>query len=264
MSGCDDGLSFDSFLAELRGEPDGIAFIELDREEELEYLTQHRYRFDALLDALAAGEPPRALLDVGTTPFTLYLSRALEGTGVCTVDLTELLRERCERDGVEFHRCDLAASPLPFADDRFDVVLFTEVLEHLVVPPSVVLPELRRVLRPGGALLASVPNIATLARRTRFLLGHSPLEGAESQLKTDWVHGRGHVHEFTRVEVAALFESHGFTVERISMLEPPLRQTLRRLGTRWPRRGFQLAGAVLSVWCPAFRRTIQLECRTSA
>ncbi len=56
------------------------------------------------------------------------------------------------------------ASALPFADDQFDVVLCAEVLQNL---PDVtgVLRELARVCRPGGRILVSTLNRASLLRR---------------------------------------------------------------------------------------------------
>ena len=50
--------------------------------------------------------------------------------------------------------CDITSIPVP--DDSFDVVLCTEVLEH-VQDPIATLKELTRVLRPGGSLLLSAP-----------------------------------------------------------------------------------------------------------
>src|SRR4051794_31596670 len=50
--------------------------------------------------------------------------------------------------------CDLAR--IPVEDERFDLVLLTQVLEHLP-EPATVLAELRRVLKPGGTIWLTAP-----------------------------------------------------------------------------------------------------------
>ncbi|HSC26189.1 MAG TPA: class I SAM-dependent methyltransferase [Vicinamibacterales bacterium] len=60
---------------------------------------------------------------------------------------------------------------LPYADASFDRALCLDVLEHLTFEEQpLALEELRRVLRPGGKLLVSVPNLAHLQSRVHFLL----------------------------------------------------------------------------------------------
>src|SRR6185295_7888354 len=74
--------------------------------------------------------------------------------------------------GIETHWADLD-EPLPFEDSDFDVVVAGELLEHLRDPRRVV-ADVRRVLRPGGTFVASVPNAYRLKNRARFLLGRKP------------------------------------------------------------------------------------------
>jgi len=50
------------------------------------------------------------------------------------------------------------ARVMPFSDASMDVVLATQVLEH-IPDPIAVIGEIRRVLKPGGTLLLSVPSI---------------------------------------------------------------------------------------------------------
>ncbi len=50
------------------------------------------------------------------------------------------------------------ARKMPFSDASMDVVLITQVLEH-IPDPIAVIGEIRRVLKPGGTLLLSVPSI---------------------------------------------------------------------------------------------------------
>jgi len=71
------------------------------------------------------------------------------------------------KNEIEFKRCDLA-DKLPFPDSRFDYILFLEVVEHLRNPYAVI-RELSRILKDGGKLIISTPNILNLSSRWRFL-----------------------------------------------------------------------------------------------
>ena len=60
---------------------------------------------------------------------------------------------------------------LPYSDGSFDRALCLDVLEHLsYAEQPVALAELHRILKPGGELLVSVPNLAHLQSRVHFLL----------------------------------------------------------------------------------------------
>lgn len=62
---------------------------------------------------------------------------------------------------------------LPYPDDSFDVILMLDTIEHIsFTDQPQALKEVKRVLRPGGALVMSVPNLAHLNSRVRnFLTG---------------------------------------------------------------------------------------------
>jgi SAM-dependent methyltransferase len=138
------------------------AFLELDKFREAAYMREHGYRFRAIARALPVSSEQLRVLDIGTTPNTLLIKKLRPSFDVWTLDLTDLLGDRCEASGVHLRTCDLGNEPIPFEDGFFDLVIFTEVLEHLFGPPSDVLRETRRILRDSGGLILSVPNIATL------------------------------------------------------------------------------------------------------
>ncbi|MFQ5854624.1 MAG: class I SAM-dependent methyltransferase [Anaerolineae bacterium] len=61
------------------------------------------------------------------------------------------------------------ARTLPFANNTFDVVLLLDVIEHIPLgQQEAIIREIARVLRQGGCLLASIPNLAHLNSRLRF------------------------------------------------------------------------------------------------
>lgn len=71
------------------------------------------------------------------------------------VDLRPELVERARAKGYEARVA--AAEELPYENGRFDVVVVSEILEH-VHDPRPVLAEARRVVRPGGLLFGDVPT----------------------------------------------------------------------------------------------------------
>jgi SAM-dependent methyltransferase len=117
------------------------------------------------------GGPGLRVLDLGCRDGALT-SAYLEGNQVVGVDIDRAALARAEQLGIETAWADLD-QPLPFADECFDVVVLAEVLEHLRFPEQV-LQEARRVLRPGGVLVGSVPNNYRLKSRLRFLIGRPP------------------------------------------------------------------------------------------
>jgi SAM-dependent methyltransferase len=135
-----------------------------------EYFRLHRHRFAAMLRAIDAPQGAR-ILEVGVTPghFTELLVQS--GYRVSGVDLDPFTRRALwERLGVEVRQANLEREPLPFSDNSFDWVVFSEVIEHLVYSPLPVLREFHRVLRPGGKVLISTPNELYVKSRLRTLL----------------------------------------------------------------------------------------------
>lgn len=69
--------------------------------------------------------------------------------------------------GIPFQTADLCTH-LPYDDAVFDAVAFVEVYEHLY-DPCTALREIARVLKPGGVLVLSTPNVGNLEARLMYL-----------------------------------------------------------------------------------------------
>lgn len=70
-------------------------------------------------------------------------------------------------EGIDMKVVDVCMSPLPWPDASFDVVLSFETFEHLENPYHVA-REMQRVLKPGGFLIVSMPNIQHIFNRIFF------------------------------------------------------------------------------------------------
>lgn len=119
----------------------------------------------------AVGTPGRRVLDVGCRTGALTQHFA-PGNDVVGVDVDPSALERAAKRGITTVRADVE-EPLPFDDASFDAVVLGEILEHVRYPHGVV-AEARRVLRPGGVFVGSVPNAFRLQSRLLFLAGREP------------------------------------------------------------------------------------------
>jgi SAM-dependent methyltransferase len=178
------------------------------------YLKYHRDRY---LDSLAlVGPVTGRVLEVGSVPcqFTLLLKRL--GYDVAGTDLApERVSRFLERHDLRVDKVDIETERFPFEDGSFDTVLFFEVLEHLRINPLHTLRELARVLKPGGRLILTTPNI-TPAQRVSFLLDR-PYQGdlVEEFKKLETVGHMGHFRLYSPVDIRRLLGAVGLHIDSL-------------------------------------------------
>jgi SAM-dependent methyltransferase len=134
----------------------------------------------------------RRVLDLGCRSGALT-RHFLEGNEVVGLDVDRAALAKAEALGIEPVEANVE-EPLPFPDASFDAVVAGELLEHLRFPEAVV-AEIRRILRPGGVLVGSVPNAFRLQSRLRLLRGLPPEDDPT------------HLHLFSPALVRALLAS---------------------------------------------------------
>ena len=142
--------------------------------------------------------------------------------------------------GLTVLRAGVTAPGLPVGDGAADMVIMSELIEHLVDPDGAV-AEVRRVLRPGGSLLLSTPNLAAWYNRGLLAVGIQPIF---SEVSLRGVFGRpgsvvaGHLRLFTRRALTEFLTASGFrcvtvTGARYHDVPRPL-GPLDRAFCRWP------------------------------
>ena len=113
----------------------------------------------------------KRVLDLGCRSGALT-RHFLEGNSVVGLDVDPAALEKAAALGIEPVQANVEEL-LPFEDESFDAVVAGELFEHLQVPDTLV-AEVRRVLRPDGVLVGSVPNAFRVQSRLRFLRGEPP------------------------------------------------------------------------------------------
>ncbi|HYJ31373.1 MAG TPA: class I SAM-dependent methyltransferase [Allosphingosinicella sp.] len=189
---------------------------------------EHYYN-SARLDYLAElpADPAAAILELGCgngATGALALQQGKCGTYV-GIEMFEPVAREAEQVLSAVHIGDVATLPLPYGRNHFDVLICSEVLEHLV-DPAAVLGRLAELVKPGGLVLASSPNIAHWSIVAELIRGRFRYADFGAMDRT-------HLRWFTPESFAELFEGAGFEVT-----------ALNRLGTLpgWKRRLYALLG----------------------
>lgn len=160
---------------------------------------------------LREAKPGERVVDLGCGAGRFVAALREAGADPVGVEIADAALERARRNvpGADFRRFDGA---LPLGHGEADLVWCSEVLEH--VPDTVgLLTDVRRVLRPGGRLLLTVPDHGRL-KRTLIALGHFDAHfDPQGQ----------HLRFFTRRSLTRALRATGFAEIRLRPLGgPPL------------------------------------------
>lgn len=153
------------------------------------------------------------VLDAGAGEGSLSLALARRGYQVVACDWNPA---RFQPREIPFVQCSLEAA-LPFGRATFDAVISTEVLEHLENPHHLV-KEFARILRPGGTLVVTTPNILNVYSRIHFLLlGTCDFFDTLSGSRETAFHGtKGHINPVGFPELRYALERAGLRVTEVT------------------------------------------------
>jgi len=106
--------------------------------------------------------------------------------------------------------CDLHLGTLPWPDNFFDFIIFSELMEHLIPADiPIIIREIKRVLKKNGWLIVTTPNIASLIKRVNLLRGKNPIE---FDLRKHQDATYGHIREYTMRELVTILQDQNFKI----------------------------------------------------
>ena len=160
-------------------------------------------RLDRVFPLVGTG---RTVLDLGCLDGTVGVLLLRRGNVVHGIDAAAPAVEVAVRRGIQARVGNLEER-LDFPDAMFDVVFAGEVLEH-IFDVDALLAEAHRVLKPGGHLVATTPNLAALGRRILLLMNRNP----HIEISFADENAAGHIRYFIRRTLFELLRKHGFRV----------------------------------------------------
>jgi glycosyltransferase involved in cell wall biosynthesis/SAM-dependent methyltransferase len=190
--------------------------------EALGYVNTHQTRLVKTLAITPPGTAADRILEMGAY---LQITPALRDLGygeirgcyygpLGTTDRRSVTSASGETFECDIDLFDAEKDPFPYPDAHFSTVLCGELIEHLFTDPMHLMSEVNRILKPGGHLVLTTPNIASLRAISAILQGYHPgffhayIKPAEGASEVDARHNR----EYAPREIHQLLENSGFEV----------------------------------------------------
>ena len=189
------------------------------------YIRTHQTRLARTLEITPPGGPEDRILEMGAYLQITPALRTKLGYGTVRgcyygpaggVDPRVVVSAEGERFQCDIDLFDAEKDPFPYEGEYFSTVLCGELIEHLFHDPMHLMAEVNRVLKPGGHLVLTTPNIAGLRAITAILQGYHPgFFHAYIRPSADGETAARHNREYAPREIHKLLENSGFAVVRL-------------------------------------------------
>ncbi len=142
------------------------------------------------------------------------LTRTLLEYGYQCIEALDINPQNFKVKEVQCHSGNLGED-LPFEDEKFDLVLAVEGIEHLEDQYHFA-NECRRIVKNGGGVIITTPNIACFGSRIKFLFTgfYSLCTRPPSEFKKDWV--KEHIAPLTFWQLRHILHTNGLKIKELS------------------------------------------------
>jgi len=190
-----------------------------------EYVRVHRTRLARTLEITPPGGSEDRILEMGVYLQITPALRTKLGYGTVRgcyygpageVARREVVSAEGERFACDVDLFNAEKDPFPYAGEYFSTVLCCELIEHLFHDPMQLMSEVNRILKPGGHLVLTTPNVAAMRGISAILQGFHPgFFHAYIRPAADGETDARHNREYTPREIHWLLENSGFTIVRL-------------------------------------------------
>ncbi len=207
--------------------PDLPAYLESWAADEpaRQYLEAHQSRLARTLEMVPRGGPCDGVLEMGAYLQITPALRTRLGYGEVRgcyfgpagrVDHRVVTSDEGESFACDIDHFDAERDRFPYPDGHYATVLCCELIEHLFSDPMHMMTEINRVLKPGGHLVLTTPNIASLRALSAILQGYHPgFFPSYLRPSSDGEADARHNREYAPREIRQLLEDSGFEVIRL-------------------------------------------------
>ena len=185
-----------------------------------QYIDQNHNRFVSDLDHISRFLTSNKMKigDLGAAPFVIDLALTKLGHDVTCFDVAPERFSHLEKFGLNLEKVDLDKWT-EVNDSSYELVLFTEVFEHLRGDLLRTCQNIYDMLKPGGILYLTTPNIRSVLGFYKLIFKKVSYS-ISNDLYHEWrkletLGHMGHVREYTLHEVSTLFKSVGFEAVQI-------------------------------------------------
>lgn len=179
------------------------------------------------------------ILDIGCAKGEIMAYLRDFNNNIIGLDIDEKSVKLCLSRGLKAYCCDIEKEDIPAEFGLFDVVLMAEVLEHLIDPLMVLRNKVYPLLKFGGSLVISTPNLAYIKHRLNLFFGRMPDFGEDqSGLQEKRPYNLFHKSFFSKNSIVETLKLAGFEIKKIEptqgvisnrMLKFPIFKVLRNL-----------------------------------
>ncbi|MBL7206000.1 MAG: methyltransferase domain-containing protein [Candidatus Aenigmarchaeota archaeon] len=153
------------------------------------------------------------ILDIGCGDgFISSLIGKKTGAEMHGIDVSSSAIQKAKGSGIKAQSIDIDGKKLPFENGYFDAVFCGDVVEHIFYPDKL-LEDVHRILRPGGYIIVTIPNLASWYNRAFLLFGIVPswVESSSTYTGNPFLkESSGHIRAFTKKSLVGLLKHTNF------------------------------------------------------